>query len=121
VLRVEPHAPAYPTARHGEVPLVDAVATHDPDRGEVTLFAVNRSTAEPVRLAVDARALVTGADPEPRVLECTSLHEPDRYRATTAAEPDAVVPRRNPTARVDSGEGEVVLPAVSWTVLRLRA
>jgi alpha-N-arabinofuranosidase len=112
VLRVEPTAPVYDTAAYGETPVVDAVATfHD---GTVSLFAVNRSTSDTVRLAVDARAL--GAS---RLVECTSLADPDLRRVNTADSPEAVVPRPNPDVRVDGGRVELVLPAVSWTMLRL--
>ncbi len=36
-----------------------------------------------------------------------------------AAEADAVVPRPNHDVRHDGGRVEVVLPAVSWTAVRL--
>jgi alpha-N-arabinofuranosidase len=112
VLRVEPTAPVYETAAYGETPVVDAVATvHD---GAVSLFAVNRSTSDQVRLATDARALGS-----PRVIECVSLSDPDLRRTNTADSPGAVVPRPNPDVRVDGGRVELVLPAVSWTMLRL--
>ena len=54
--------PMYETARYGEVPLVDAVATHDEEAGAVALFAVNRvadraddARARPARAARPAR------------------------------------------------------------------
>jgi alpha-N-arabinofuranosidase len=115
VLRTEPISPVYETAAYGEAPVIDAVATRDADRGTVSVFTVNRSTSEPVTLSVDARALG-----ESRVVECTSLSDPDIHRANTADEPEAVIPRPNPDVRQDGGRVEVVLPAVSWTVLRLR-
>jgi alpha-N-arabinofuranosidase len=40
VLRAALAAPTYETARFGEVPVVDAVATHDPDTDDLTVFAV---------------------------------------------------------------------------------
>ncbi len=52
VLRVEPQGPVQETERFGEVPVVDAVATHDPETGEVSVFLVNRHLSEPVTLAV---------------------------------------------------------------------
>src|SRR5690606_2880097 len=57
VLRVEPVCPDYDTERHGTAPLVSATATRDPETGRVALFAVNRSTEEPVELEADVRAL----------------------------------------------------------------
>lgn len=126
VLRVEPASPTYETARYGDVPVVDAVATMaggidggmdgGMDGGEVALFAVNRSTAEPVALSVDARALGSV-----RPLECVSLSDSDGFRANTADAPDAVTPQANGDVTVDGGNIELVLPPVSWTMLRLLA
>lgn len=44
-------APTYETARYGDVPVVDAVATHNPDSGDTVVFAVNRHRSEPVGTA----------------------------------------------------------------------
>src|SRR3712207_7355296 len=44
VLQVVVRAPTYPTEKYGEVPVVDAVATHDAETGGLALLAVNRST-----------------------------------------------------------------------------
>ncbi len=113
VLRVEPVSPMYDTAEFGEVPVLHAVATHDEDDETTTLFAVNRSTEEPVTLEIDARALgrdvvITSAD---------TLTDPDVYARNTADAPDRVAPRANPDHRSDPLR--VVLPPVSWNVIRL--
>jgi alpha-L-arabinofuranosidase len=115
VLRVEPVTPVYETAKYGDTPVVDAVATYDEAQGTVSLFAVNRSMSEPVRLAIDARA-VGGAL---RVVACTTLSDPDTGRVNTADDPAAVVPRANREVRQEGGRVELVLPAVSWTTLQL--
>jgi len=113
VLHVRPTSPSHETSRYGDVPLLDAVATVDGD-GHAAVFAVNRSPTEPLAVSVDARSLG-----DVRIIECVTLSDPDIYRVNTADEPHAVVPRPNPTARVESGRVEVLLPAVSWTMLRL--
>ncbi|MFC7494941.1 MULTISPECIES: alpha-N-arabinofuranosidase [unclassified Nocardioides] len=117
VLRVEPVVPTYDTAAHGDVPLVDAVATHDEDTGALTLLAVNRSTSEPV----DLTALVRGF-PGHRVVEATTIApRPGAGIETvnTAAAPDAVAPVANPDVRLEDGTLSARLPAVSWNVIRL--
>ncbi|GAA4463174.1 arabinosylfuranosidase ArfA [Phytohabitans houttuyneae] len=113
VLAVQPTSPQQETRRYGDVPVLDAVATVDGD-GQVAVFAVNRSPAEPLTLTVDARSLG-----ETRIVECVTLSDPDIYRFNTADEPDAVTPRPNRSARMEQGRVELVLPAVSWTMLRL--
>jgi alpha-N-arabinofuranosidase len=117
VLRVEPRVAEYDTARHGPAPLVDAVATHDPESGEVTVFAVSRATTEPVTLRIDTHAFPGGLVPG----DCTVLADPEVYAVNTAAEPDRVRPRPHPGITVGDGAIEVVLPPVSWNVLRLQA
>jgi len=104
VLRVDTRAPRYETAKYGDVPLVTATATHDPETGEVCVLAVNRSRTEPLRLDVDLSAFGPL-----RTVERLVLADED-IRATNDREaPDRVVPRRAPDA---------VLPPISWNVLR---
>jgi alpha-N-arabinofuranosidase len=55
VLRPALTAPLMPTGRFGDVPAVDAVATHDEESGDLAVFVVNRGT-EPVELKLDLRA-----------------------------------------------------------------
>ncbi|MDN3358219.1 alpha-N-arabinofuranosidase [Actinomadura sp. DC4] len=111
-LRVVLDAPRQETAKYGDVPLVDAVATQDEEG--VTVFAVNRDTEGPIGLTLDLRAFpgVTGAE---RIV----LADEDRTAANTAAEPERVTPRR---AELPVRPGEpllVELPPVSWNVIRL--
>jgi alpha-N-arabinofuranosidase len=110
VLRVEPVSPVYETAQYGEVPLLDAVATHS---GEgTTVFAVNRSADGPLSLEIDARSL--GGR---RIVEATTLTDADVYARNTADDPDRVAPR--PNADVEHDPLRVLLPPVSWNVIRL--
>ncbi|RNL86116.1 arabinosylfuranosidase ArfA [Halostreptopolyspora alba] len=114
VLRVEPVCPVQETARYGPVPVVDATATHDQANGAAAVFAVNRSTDEPVTLDIDLR----GIRPE-RVTECRTLSGADPYAVNTAEDPERVAPRDNPDIRLQDGHLSVVLPPVSWTVVTL--
>ncbi|MBG0817074.1 alpha-N-arabinofuranosidase [Planomonospora sp. ID82291] len=114
VLRVEPVSPVHETAKYGEVPLLDAVATRDPETGETVLFAVNRSVSEPLELTVDARSLGTAAPPT-----AVTLSGPDVYARNTADDPDRVAPRPLTGVTADGGTLRAVLPAVSWTMIRL--
>ncbi|MBL7254772.1 arabinosylfuranosidase ArfA [Paractinoplanes lichenicola] len=95
VLRPALTGPSMSTGRFGDVPAVDAVATHDEQTGEVSVFVVNRGT-EPVPLSLDLRAF-----PKHRLREHVSL---------TADRPEPVT--RQPTE-------EILLPPVSWHALCL--
>ncbi|HLK95769.1 MAG TPA: alpha-N-arabinofuranosidase [Nocardioidaceae bacterium] len=113
VLRVETRVPTVDTIAFGDVPLVQATATHDPDTGEVTVLAINRSTTEPVLLDADIRAI------GPHQVEATTLGGGRLDRTNTATEPAAVTPQVLPGAESADGRLRASLPPVSWNVLRL--
>ena len=112
VLDVAVQSPHQDTARFGDVPVLDAVATHDEQSGAVTVFSVNRSVTETLTLDLDTR----GFGPV-RLVESFTLANPDPYLAATAEE--SVAPQPNGTATVTGQQVQVELPPVSWTMLRL--
>nr|WP_296075534.1 alpha-N-arabinofuranosidase [uncultured Actinoplanes sp.] len=115
VLRTAVVAPTHETTAQGEVPLLDAVAVQDAPDGAVTVFAVNRDQHQPVVLELDLRAvrgLAAG--------EHTAIHDEDPDAVNTAGQPDRVTPRRLDDVKVTDGRATVVLPALSWSMLRFR-
>ncbi len=117
VLRVETRSPSYETARFGAVPVLDAVATHDAESGEVTVFAVNRHLTESLDLTVALAGFRAGL----RVIESWTLADDDLHAVNTADDPDRVVPRPAKDAEVTDGVLRASLPPVSWTAVRLAA
>jgi alpha-N-arabinofuranosidase len=115
VLRVEPSGPVHDTARHGEVPLVDAAAVLDEESGVVTLFAVNRDQHQPVALDVDVRAR-----PGLALAEHVGIFDDDPDAVNTADQPDRVTPTRLADLKVTDGHVRPVLPPLSWSLLRIR-
>jgi len=113
-LRVEPTGARHETAVHGVVDTVDAAATWDEESGRIAVFLVNRHPSSPVDVVVDVRGF-SGAE----VAECLRLEDSDPRRTNTAAEPDSVRPRSDPTARVERGYLELRLSPVSWTAVAL--
>jgi len=114
VLAARPVSPTYPTRDHGEVPVVDAVVTQDPDDDRIALFLVNRSTDGPATVTVDLSR--TGAT---AVAECVTLADSDMMARNTLDEPDRVGLIENTSARLSGGSLTVELPAVSWTAIAL--
>ncbi|TQJ30773.1 alpha-N-arabinofuranosidase [Microbacterium sp. SLBN-146] len=104
----------YPTAEYGDVPLVDAVATHDEDGRRTAVFAVNRSLTEEATLTIDSTTLggltVTSA---------VTLSDDDIHAANTLEDPERVAPRHNTSARRDGDAVVITLPPVSWTAISL--
>lgn len=113
-LRPVVQSPVYGCRDYDAVPYVDAAATVDED-GSVTLFAVNRSMDEDALLTGDLRAFG-----ELAVKEHIVLHHDDVKAVNTEAAPDTVAPVVKQDGRVDGGALEVILPALSWNVIRLQ-
>jgi alpha-N-arabinofuranosidase len=106
---------AYPNPTYGEVPLVDAVATHDQVARQGALFLVNRDLGQAAEAAVDVSWL--GA---PAVLEAFTLAGDDPFAVNSAAQPDRVRPAANTTVRLENSRTlRLTLPPMSWTAVAL--
>jgi alpha-L-arabinofuranosidase len=114
VLRVEPRSPVHDTRSLGEVPLLDAAAVLEEESGTVALFLVNRDQQEPMGLELDVRAL-----PELAVGQQVTLSDQDPDAVNSATAPDRVAPSQQDGLKVADGRVEVVLPPLSWNMLRL--
>jgi alpha-N-arabinofuranosidase len=113
VLRAEVDSPVMDTKWFGDAPVLDATATLD-DSGTVTVFAVNRDQDQPVTVSVNVRAL-----PDLVQAQHTALYDDDPDAVNTAEAPDRVVPRRLDDLKILDGQLHVVLPPVSWSMIRL--
>jgi alpha-N-arabinofuranosidase len=105
-------APTYDTARHGQVPVIDAVATVDDGRAAV--FLVNRDLRETAQVTIDVRSL--GCT---RISEAVTLADPDVYAKNTLAGQYRVKPAANASAALADGVLTIELPPVSWTAAAL--
>jgi alpha-L-arabinofuranosidase len=114
VLRSAIESPSYSTAKYGDVPIVDAVATYVEETGAVTVLAVNRSEHHELTLDVELHAF-----PDLAVVEALTLASDDRTWSATADDATTVLPRTNDSAQVSDNRARVVLPPVSWSLLRL--
>jgi alpha-N-arabinofuranosidase len=112
VLQLAITAPTHTTARHGEVPLLDAVAVQGEEG--VVLFAVNRSQHEPMSLDVDLRST-----PSLTTATHVAIADDDPDAVNTLQQPDRVQPRRLDDPKLDGGRIQAVLPPLSWNMIRL--
>ncbi|WP_104104190.1 alpha-N-arabinofuranosidase [Arthrobacter sp. 08Y14] len=108
-------SPAMVTDAYGDVPMVDAVATHDDAAGTASVFLVNRSLTETVTVSIDAGPLGVES-----VRGAQTLHDDDYSAGNTLQDQDRVVPEPNKSARIENGTVTVTLPPVSWTALELQ-
>jgi alpha-N-arabinofuranosidase len=107
-------SPRYDSKDFTGVPFLEAAAVHEEERGELTIFAVNRSPKEQLELAGELRGF-----PPLSVVEHLVLENPDLKAVNTAAS-EKVKPRSGGGAKIDGARLEARLPALSWNVIRLR-
>ncbi len=98
--RVE--GPTYTTEEFGEVPYLDAIAVRDPETGEITVFAINRSLTDALPLTLPSAL---------GLIEHITLTHADPQATNTAEAPDRVITSPAPQPGT--------LPPLSWNVLRL--
>jgi alpha-N-arabinofuranosidase len=101
--------------RHGDVSLVDAIATHDSDAGSTVLYILNRSLNDVMTVAVDARAARAT-----RIDKALILAGPDLDAVNSRTQPNKVAPQELTDVDFDRGRVTLTLPAASWTLLSLR-
>ncbi|MFF0344981.1 alpha-N-arabinofuranosidase [Kribbella sp. NPDC004875] len=101
------------TPAYGPVEQVWAVATHDPEAGELTVFAVNRSLTDAA-----SWQLRLGAFGDVRLTEHLVLAEDDRYAVNSSDMPDRVVPHPGTSGITDCAL-DVTMPPASWHCIRL--
>ena len=111
-LRALVNSPVYDCRDYDAVPLIDSTAVMGDD-GSVTVFCVNRDTAEDCELSIDLRAF-----DKLRFAEHIVLHHDDVKAVNTEEHPDNVAPTAGAPASVDGGRASVVVPALSWNVIR---
>lgn len=113
-LEVKLDSESYSTEVYGEVPLVDAVATHDDATGHTAVFLVNRSQSDEATVTIDVAALGAVG-----VLSAQTMSDSDAYAKNTLDAQDRVGLVTNETAVAGHGTITVTLPPVSWTALSL--
>lgn len=104
--------PKYDSAEFTDVPVIDATAVLNDD-GSVTVFCVNRDLTEDCEMTIDLRSFG-----ELRFESHSVLHNDDVHAVNTEADPNSVVPVAGAAASIDNGKATLMLPALSWNVIR---
>ena len=96
------------------VPYVEAVGVLSEDRGDLTVFSVNRNLEEVVGLDVDLRDFSTA-----RVVEHIVLTHSDLKAVNTLEQPERVAPSAlDDSVEEHEGKTRIALPPASWNVVR---
>jgi alpha-N-arabinofuranosidase len=111
VLEPRVEAPTMATSKHGEVPVLDSVATYDAEEGRVAVFVVNRHPSEPVSFSTHLSEFAS-VD----LVEAVLLWDEDPFAVNTMEDPDRVVPRPHGSAHVVGNDLEAELPPASWSM-----
>lgn len=108
-------SPKYDTKTITDVPYLEAVAVHNEELGEVTIFAVNRDLERPLPLTVDLRSFGNC-----RLIEHIVLEHEDLKAANTLEQPDRVTPHKNGNAALIDRTVSAQLARASWNVIRIK-
>ena len=109
-------SPKYDAKDYTDVPYLEAVAVHNEEKQELTIFAVNRHLEESIAFDIDLRSFGQG-----RILEHIVLENEDLSASNTADAPNCVTPHTNGSAALtDKGQIQAVLNKASWNVIRIK-
>lgn len=111
-LRLVTESPKYDTSLYTDVEIVDSAAVYNEEKGELTVFAVNRGE-EPVSYELDIRDF-GGVD----VVEHIVMSHDRLNAVNTSDNPYEVKPRTGGNTAVDGGKAASVLAPFSWNVMR---
>lgn len=113
VLQPLVESPAYDVGHLKDVPYVEALGVWNEEKGELTVFAVNRSETESAEMAIDLSEFR-----EYGFTEHLEMAGFDKNAVNTAANPKAVAPSADGETRVTGGTACSVLRPLSWNVIR---
>lgn len=114
-MKVVTECDGYETKDFSCVPYLEATGVWNEDRGELTIFAVNRPSSEQIELTSWLEGFGGYTLKEHIVMAGYGIKD-----CNTAKHPDFVIPRNNGVSR--EGDGiESVLEPHSWNVIRLEA
>lgn len=101
------------TDKYGEIPVVHSSTTYDEERGALTFFSVNYNRKNDIEL----KLLLDGFG-QLEIVEHIIMDGSDLFATNTLKEPYKVVPRLSPIKKSEGSEFNVMLPKLSWNVIR---
>jgi len=108
-------SPKYDSKDYTDVPYLETIAVADEERGEMTVFAVNRHLESPMLMDLDIKGFDGYHIADHIVLECDDLKA-----VNTVSKPHTVTPKsRSGSVTADGTVIEVKLEKASWNVIRL--
>jgi alpha-N-arabinofuranosidase len=109
-------SPKYDTPDITDVPYLEAMAIHNEEASELTIFAVNRDLQEALPFTIDIRSFGNTA----RWLEHIVLEHTNLKARNTASEPNLVQPHTRGQSVLQDGHITASLTKASWNVIRVK-
>lgn len=107
-------SPKYDTKEITDIPYLEAIAVHNEENNEITVFAVNRSLKDDLNVQLDLRSFGQVTLIEHQVLEHENLKEKN------TANSQAVKPKQSGNSHMADQGLEAKLTPASWNMLRLK-
>jgi alpha-N-arabinofuranosidase len=103
----------YDTDKIKDIPYVETIGVYNEERGELTVFAVNRSLEENIDLHIDLRDFKNAA-----LLEHIVMEHEDLKAVNSVQNPNNVIPHNNGSTIIKDDEAIATLKKHSWNVIR---
>jgi len=115
VLQSISKAPCYSTFEFSSVPIIDDLVVYNEEKGELSIFAVNRSD-EPIELTTDLRDFVA-----PELKKHIIMNHRNLNASNTEDKPFEVIPRTAiEHSRISNGYVESLIEPFSWNVILIK-
>jgi alpha-N-arabinofuranosidase len=109
-------SPKYDTKNITDVPYLEAIAVHQEESNEITVFAVNRDLHEGMTLQIDLRSF----GKKGQLLEHIVLEHEDLKARNTSTEPNRVQPHHRGQTSIQDASLTAQLSKASWNVIRIK-
>jgi alpha-N-arabinofuranosidase len=115
VLSPKIDSPKYDSRLYTDVPVIETIATYNEEEDTINIFAVNRDAKEDLLVEYNLKGFEKF-----NVIENIVYENDDPFAGNTPENPDKVVPHLAYNAKVNNNILEVLLPKLSWNVIRLK-
>ncbi|MCP1103039.1 alpha-N-arabinofuranosidase [Aequitasia blattaphilus] len=107
------NTPVHDTLQHENISDIESITVLNEEKGEVTIFAVNRNLEDDIELTTDIRGLEGYKLAEHIVLENSD------FKAYNSAGEQVVSPKTVERSKIDKGYMTSVLNKATWNVIRM--
>lgn len=97
------------------VQAIESAAVHNDEKGEVSIFIINRSAGDDIEVCLDVRGFEGY-----KLAEHIEMYTDDLNIGNSAEHPAAIIPRNNADTAMDGGKIAAVTKKLSWNVIRLK-